>query len=186
MITTYPSLQSGPEATDSLSQSWGLALTGVCGSGKSTVARVLAGLLEWPLVSSGDVARSVDENTRRSGAMADPYALDDALLPLLMNGPVVLDGYPRTPTQAFTLRAFGKWDIVALSITPSEAERRLLERGRSDDTRIRIGARITEQMRAAEGLRVDATIPVLGLSPGEIAFAILSSPLIDGARDEEI
>jgi cytidylate kinase len=172
---TIESRSSQPERAErvsSLSRSWGLALTGAIGSGKTTTVRVLEHFLGWRVVSSGDVARQIDSLTARTGAMADPDELDRVLLPMLAPGPVLLDGYPRTTRQLAALPL--DFDVVFLEINEEEALRRVARRmknGWNETQRLRQQRGGLEAVRAYCRLRID----VAGKSPGEVAFEILSS-----------
>lgn len=172
MTIASPSSRPVQAEQNSPSPSWGLALTGVIGSGKTTTARALASLLEWRVIASGDIARSIDSGTAQTGKMADPDALDRALLPLLTPGPVILDGYPRTTRQLASLPEGIL--VVGLNIDPWAALERIAGRDKHGwDER----SRMTEQAGSIRTVMRYAavTINVQGKTPGEVVFDILSS-----------
>lgn len=179
MITASPLSQQAQAETGSPSPSWGLALTGAIGSGKTTVAQALAALLGWRLVGSGDVARSIDANTAATGAMADPDALDAALRPLLVPSPVVLDGYPRTARQLAGLpRGF---DVVTLQVDRVTALARANRAAKQDGKEgWNAEQRYRDQMGGLEDVARYSSIIVdaRGKTVGDVVFEILSSPWI--------
>ena len=132
----------------------------------------MGSLLGWRVIASGDVARSIDADTARTGQMADADALDRALLPLLSPGPVVLDGYPRTTRQLAPLP--GEILVVGLNIDEWAALERINNREKHgwDEQ-----ARMREQASAIRNVMRYATlvVNVHGKTPGEVAFEILSS-----------
>lgn len=120
---------------------------GVQGSGKSTQAKLLAGKLSLPYIEMGQLFRDKkeadDEDAKKIRDTIDHGQLvpDELATRTLkerlsqkdcING-YVLDGYPRNKDQFAALDK--DIDIVFhVSISDSEAIRRLLLRGRYDDT----------------------------------------------------
>lgn len=104
--------------------------------------------------------------------MADPDALDAALLPMLNPGPVILDGYPRTIEQMVMLPT--GFDVVGLNIDEVAAMFRI--KGREKN-----GWDEAQRMRdQAAGIRqvlkhANLVVNVQGKTPGEIVFEVLSS-----------
>lgn len=120
---------------------------GVQGSGKSTQAKLLAGDLSLPYIEMGqlfrDKKKADDEDAKKIRDTIDhgqlvPDELATRTLKERLNqkdciNGYVLDGYPRNKAQFAALDK--DIDIVFhVSISDSEAIRRLLLRGRYDDT----------------------------------------------------
>ena len=169
---------------------------GVAGAGKSRQGRVLADELGLPWVSTGEFLRMLISGEPRK-AMASGQLLDDEEIIRLVqkvftvvntNEEFILDGFPRTPEQADWLLSqikHGQLDLTAvihLKATKEVVKRRLLERGRQDDTEEAINERfeeyerhilpILEQFKAA-GARVCDIDGGQGIS--EVHDAILAS-----------
>lgn len=134
-----------------------IAITGVPGSGKTTLARTLAALNLAPYVGAGDIARAVDARSAATGAMADERALRDALrAELAGKRDWVLDGFPRTKHQYLMMAtdpAFTEFDdpIIIIHLTARSdilRERLHAREARGDDATI--DARIEEQERLME------------------------------------
>jgi adenylate kinase len=153
-------------------------LLGPPGSGKGTQAARLRDRLGFEVLSTGELLRQAraagSEQGRRAGeymdrgelvpdeliAAAIEQAIDD-----LGRKPIVLDGFPRTLTQARALdRALGTRrldSVVLIDIPDEEVVRRITNRrhGRSDDTaetaraRLRVYHRQTEPVAAYYGER---------------------------------
>ena len=117
------------------------------GSGKSTQARLLSEYLKVPFISTGDIFRQIaDQDTPSatqvrevlaSGKLVDDQSTSKIVQERLTqadcgNG-FILDGYPRTTQQ---IRFFDPgFDMVFyLKLNDIDAKKRMLGRGRSDDT----------------------------------------------------
>lgn len=115
------------------------------GSGKSTQATILAQKLHLPHIETGEIYRHL-ENTdspagRKIKAALDKGGLvdDETTFEIIdqhlseMKDGFVIDGFPRTLTQAqrdlFPIDA-----VIFLRLSNEEATKRLLLRGRADDT----------------------------------------------------
>jgi adenylate kinase len=122
------------------------------GGGKGTQGIRLADELGVEHISSGDVLR--DEVARdtalgrevsehmAAGRLAPDELVTRAVLPALEHRDgYVLDGYPRTLSQAQGLDFDA---VVYLDVPDEEVERRLLARGRDDDTPDVIAERLRE------------------------------------------
>lgn len=127
-----------------------LAITGVPGTGKTTLALVLSKRLGWPVVSTGNIARVTDPGGLARGDMADEadfaiaFARHFALVRSLADTPVILDGIPRTVGQLGYLPS-DTTRVMLLTARPDVAVDRLLRRGREDDTPELIERRMREQ-----------------------------------------
>lgn len=124
-----------------------ILIIGPQGSGKSTQAQILSEKMNLPLVSSGDLLRDFTDDqspeAREARAMMDQGKfIDDNLTARLIKRKVsllkkgtgfILDGFPRNIEQLDYYNP--DFDLVIyLDITDDEAEKRLLKRGREDDT----------------------------------------------------
>jgi adenylate kinase len=139
-----------------------VVILGRQGSGKGTQSALIVDVFGLVHVSTGDMLRvAVTEETelgRRAaelmelgelvpddlmcGIVADRLARDD----IVKNG-VLLDGFPRTAPQADELESItaetGGIDVaLSLEVPVAEVTRRMLERGRSDDTEEAIQRRL--------------------------------------------
>jgi len=130
-----------------------VAVAGMPGSGKSTVAKILSEALGCPLVSMGDVVR---EEVRRRGLPLEPHIIEDVAKDLRKKlGPnavaiivsdrilktfekgkscVVVDGL-RSLEEAKTFSKMAKTCILAVHASPFVRLERLLSRGRAGDVR---------------------------------------------------
>lgn len=125
------------------------------GSGKSTQARLLAEHLKVPHLSTGYLTRKIMEEDSELGKKVRDFHDRGELLPdkyirrtlrreleqsFCMRG-FVLDGYPRNLWQAENA-PFDADKIIYLEVSDEEGTRRLLKRGRSDDTEDAIRERL--------------------------------------------
>lgn len=114
-----------------------VAIAGIPGAGKSTLAAALHEALGWPVLSTGDIARRIDPESIANGGVADPAAFADAFRTAWSEAefhgdyPVVLDGIPRYREQVDLLP--DKTVLVALTCRPDIAIDRQLRRGRPGD-----------------------------------------------------
>ena len=120
-----------------------IILFGLAGSGKGTQAKILSELFGWRTFSVGQVIRDTGEYS----ALIDKGELiPDADVIRLMNKQieraeaegydVILDGYPRTKTQAEYIVSHRGDDIdgaIILDVPKDELYSRLALRGRDDD-----------------------------------------------------
>jgi adenylate kinase len=124
-----------------------LVVLGPQGSGKSTQAKLLAGYLKLPHVSTGDIFRRLENEDSELGRriknslskgllVADSdvnVVLSKELSASKYSKGVVLDGCPRNLAQAknFPLK-FDK--VIYLQVSDTVGTERLLKRQREDDT----------------------------------------------------
>lgn len=122
-----------------------LVIMGPQGSGKSTQAAILARKLGVPHLQTGEIYRRVGRLNSKMGRkikrILDKGELvdDETTLAVVdrhlkkLKGGFVLDGFPRTLVQAERAGlAIDK--VIFLRVSDQEATRRLLARGRTDDT----------------------------------------------------
>ena len=131
---------------------------GVAGSGKSVQGRKLADKLGLPWLSTGEFLRMLIAGERRQQMLAGKLLDDQEIIALVqkifgvidVEQEFVLDGFPRTPAQADWLLSqekHGQLDITAvihLEASEDAVQKRLLSRGRPDDTKEAISERFTE------------------------------------------
>jgi adenylate kinase len=136
---------------------------GVAGSGKSIQGRMLADELALPWLSTGEFLRMLIAGDKRRDMVAGKLLGDKEIINLVqkifqminVNDEFVLDGFPRTTTQADWLLSqmkHGQLHITAvIHLTASEEAvmKRLLERGRQDDTEEAVRERFREYEEAA-------------------------------------
>lgn len=140
-----------------------VAITGLPGAGKTTLAGPLAERLGAVLISPGDAARQADPGAIAEGRMADEALIRGYMFSKWAEHAdelMVLDGYPRTTEQARVLPRGSR--VVWITVRPSVAARRLRERGRSDDTQAVIERRLSEQARLMADMPGWASIQVDG------------------------
>ena len=151
-----------------------ILLIGPQGSGKSTQGQLLADYLRIPYISTGDIFREKllqdtaegrqIKQTLDKGQLVDDQTTKTLITDRLQrtdaqNG-YILDGYPRTSEQVdlFTTSNFKPDWIVYLKIPDDIAIKRLIRRGRADDT--------PELIKTRLQLYKDKTAALLGLLKG--------------------
>ncbi len=141
---------------------------GVAGSGKSSQGKMLADELGLPWVSTGEFLRMLITGQRRKDMLAGKLLEDDEIIALVQKiftivdqkAEFVLDGFPRTEAQADWLLSQVKHKqlnvtaVIQLLADEETVCKRLLQRGRQDDTE----AAIKERFREYEA----STKPILG------------------------
>lgn len=135
-----------------------IIFTGVAGSGKSVQGKMLADYLGLPWLSTGEFLRMLISGDRRKD-MQEGKLLDDkeiiGLVQRIFNvvdtdHEFILDGFPRTVQQADWLLNQVKHGqlkisaVIHLTATEESVRRRLLKRGRLDDTDSAIKERFKE------------------------------------------
>ena len=133
-----------------------IIVLGMPGSGKTTQSKLLATYLEGIHISGGQILRSsTNPNILKrliAGRLAKGSDIEKLLYPLLKqvpeSKPIILDGFPRLLGEAKWLdscsvklnRQITK--VLNLKINPTEARKRLIERGRLDDVPAAINRRL--------------------------------------------
>lgn len=139
---------------------------GIQGSGKGTQGSMLAEQFGYQLLSMGGIIRAhaTPEQRQRmlqGDLLGDAEAtamLDQALSQLPAGQDCILDGYPRSISQAewlFGQAAQGRFTIdhvIHLTASREAVKARLLHRGRVDDTDEAIEKRFHEYERATQPL----------------------------------
>jgi len=146
-------------------------LLGIQGSGKGTQAKRIAAEYDSPHVATGDILRkAIDDGTPLGKEVEDILARGDLVPDATMidlirerltdSDGFVLDGFPRTMTQAEALddmlAEIGRpLDVVFVLQVPDDVARerlakRALEEGRADDTPDAIDTRIATYHRETE------------------------------------
>ncbi len=141
-----------------------VVLLGPAGAGKGTQAQVLAGRLEIPAISTGDMLREAvaagsELGRRVQGSMSLGRLVDDATMAALVRERLarpdarkgfLLDGYPRTLPQAEALEAILREAdqpldrVLLIEVPEEELMRRALLRKRADDTEEAIRHRLDD------------------------------------------
>ena len=136
-----------------------LLFLGPPGAGKGTQASRVAERLGLAHVSTGEMFRAMDRTTElgrrvRDIMKAGDYVPDQITIEMLRHriaepdadAGFILDGFPRTIGQAEALDAElgseGLDSVVVLEVPPEELMRRMLARGRADDTEETIANRL--------------------------------------------
>lgn len=139
------------------------------GAGKGTQAKRVADKLGIAHISTGDMFRALDPTTplgRRVRAImeAGDYVPDEVVIEMLEERIAepdaargfILDGFPRTLAQAEALDEFlgedGLDRVVVFEISQDEVVRRMLARGRPDDTAETIRNRLKVYQEQTEPL----------------------------------
>lgn len=153
---------------------------GVAGTGKSTQGRRIADELGLPWVSTGEFLRMLVAGDRRKDMLSGKLLDDKEIITLVRkvfgvvdtNHEFVLDGFPRTVAQADWLISQVKHGqlhltgVIHLTASQEGMEKRLLKRGRQDDTKEAIDERFREYEEQALPIIKDfrkAGIPVFDI-----------------------
>ncbi|MBC7708332.1 nucleoside monophosphate kinase [Polaromonas sp.] len=135
-----------------------IILMGVAGAGKSMQGRLFADEHGYAWISTGELFRVLVTGQRRAEMLEgkllsdkEVIALVDRTLSLIdLNEEFLLDGFPRTKVQTDWLLKeveTGRLQLTAvfnLTASPEVVKKRLLARGRQDDTETAIDKRFHE------------------------------------------
>ena len=149
-----------------------LIMLGAQGTGKGTVAGILAKETGWPQISTGDIFRANISNNTELGKKANEYISkgqlvpDDITVPMVINrlseddckDGAILDGFPRTVEQAEKLDEIlaeksKKVDLVINLTTPrDEIIKRILNRRVCSNPECKATYNITMHPSKVEGI----------------------------------
>lgn len=135
-----------------------IILMGVAGAGKSMQGKILADEHGYAWISTGEILRVLVTGKRRHEMLEGKLLSDEEMINMMdkvldlidPKQEFVLDGFPRTVPQADWLMDQahgGRFDLTAvihLGASEDVVRKRLLERGRQDDTDDAIGQRFSE------------------------------------------
>lgn len=124
-----------------------ILLIGPQGSGKSTQAKLLGEYLKLPVISTGEIFRQLSQENfgfgrkiktiLEKGRLVDDQTTHKIIKERLSQPDCkrgfVVDGYPRNMEQLRLFDPQFDW-VIYLDVPEQEVIRRLMERGRSDDT----------------------------------------------------
>lgn len=135
-----------------------IVLTGVAGAGKSMQGKMFADEHGYAWISTGEILRVLVTGKRRQEMLEGKLLSDEEVTTILdtvlnlidANQEFVLDGFPRTINQANWLleqvhkNRFELTAVVNLDASEDEVRKRLMSRGRQDDTEEAIARRFEE------------------------------------------
>lgn len=134
-----------------------ILVTGLPGAGKGTLAKKLADFdVDIVCISTGDIAREISEDSAATGAFAPEEWLRSELRKRVEKAheagrPVVVDGFPRKAEQVvWAEKHMNRPLYVHLDTSPMVCIRRLLVRGRMDDTVASIARRMDQHGQSIE------------------------------------
>lgn len=139
-----------------------IIFTGVAGSGKSSQGRRLADEHGLPWLSTGEFLRMLIAGERRKDMLKGKLFDDQEMIALVRkifsiintDEEFILDGFPRTAAQADWLLSQVKHGqlhisaVIHLQASEEVVSKRLLSRGRQDDTEEAIRERFNEYQQA--------------------------------------
>jgi adenylate kinase len=137
---------------------------GVAGSGKSVQGKMLADKLALPWLSTGEFLRMLVSGERRKDMVAGKLLSDKEIITLVQriftiidpSNEFILDGFPRTTAQADWLISQVKHGqlhatgVVHLIVSKEAVQKRLMARGRPDDSIDAIAERLSEYEESAK------------------------------------
>jgi len=131
-----------------------IIILGMAGSGKSTQGKMLAERKGWQWLSAGQILRDSGQFQEQvsQGILVDTSVIAELLIPEIQKYEragqrVILDGFPRGEEQARWLVKHEELrslieTVIYLEVPKDELRRRLLARGRMDDTEEAIERRL--------------------------------------------
>lgn len=171
---------------------------GVPGSGKSVQGKLLADRLALPWLSTGEFLRMLIAGEKRKDMLEGKLLEDQEIIGLVRKifnlvdttQEFVLDGFPRTVAQADWLLSQVKHGqlhingVINLKASEAAVEKRLLGRGRQDDTKAAIIERFTEYEDSIKPILEHfkaANIPVYDID-GEQPIEIVSQNILEAVQ----
>ncbi len=162
---------------------------GLAGAGKGTQAKLLVEKDGYALVSTGDVLRSLASDDQKKRMLSGVLLSDDEIFDLIGKAiqqvpdpkKCLIDGTPRSIPQADWLldqakkQGFSIDAVLHLEIKEEVVRRRLLQRGRTDDTDASITKRFQEYYRATQPLLnylKQKNIPVYSINGDQTEAAV--------------
>jgi adenylate kinase family enzyme len=135
-----------------------ICITGLPGAGKGTLATNLQALavvggIEAVVIVTGDIARQISKESRETGAFAPEDKMREIINEQVntareVGAVVIMEGFPRTLPQLVLAEQMLERPLHVIMETPvMTCIRRLIGRGRQDDTADSIGNRISEHQR---------------------------------------
>jgi len=135
-----------------------IVLMGVAGAGKSMQGRLFADEHGYAWISTGELFRVLVTGTRRQQMLEGKLLSDDEVIKLVdrtlklinVDKEFLLDGFPRTKVKADWLLQqihdghLKLTAVINLAASPEVVKKRLLSRGRQDDTEAAIKKRFDE------------------------------------------
>jgi adenylate kinase len=139
-----------------------IVFMGVAGSGKSLQGKMLADQLGLPWLSTGEFLRMLVSGERRKQMLSGKLLGDQEIISLVQRifnvidpkKEFIIDGFPRTVAQADWLLnqvKHGQLEVSAvvhLKASEDVIKKRLIKRGRLDDTKDSIAERVNEYKNA--------------------------------------
>jgi len=134
-----------------------LCVLGICGSGKTTISNSLVKHLEVKCYDVGSILRdraSKDEHIKsihQAGGLVNSDRVLGIFDEALSEDRWLLSGSPRRPEEADYILSHKDWIkdpgyLIYLKLDPETAKRRLLDRGRQDDSISIIDKRLEEHI----------------------------------------
>lgn len=145
-----------------------ILLMGLIGTGKSTQGHILAEQIKCPWISTGELLRANLTSSQKKQVLAGKLVSDEEMYGIVDKefeklgadkNEFILDGFPRTVAQTRWILdkvCTGKLhltSVIYLQAPKEEMKKRLLNRGRADDTE----ATIAERFKKFD----EETMPVL-------------------------
>ena len=139
-----------------------LVILGAPGTGKSTIGKQLAEIIDCKYISTGDIARKLadeggDYLWRLIGDLAPEKELREKFLEEIDGeNRVIIDGMPRTTEQVgFLMEHFDKIHVIHLVADDSILIDRLINRNREDDTKVIVRKRLRNYHKTIEDILDD-------------------------------
>lgn len=141
-----------------------ICITGLPGAGKGTLANRLAGYaatdldIESLVIVTGDIAREISKESAETGAFAPEDEMRRRIREYVDEARrdekcVIMEGFPRTVPQLVLAEQILERPLYVMMDTPMlTCIRRLIGRGRKDDTTDAIGNRMVDHSKIVGGM----------------------------------